>query len=38
MLFGEVPDGWSLVGMAILVLAGLYAFHRERRVSFAGRA
>ena len=30
MLFGEVPDGWSLVGMAILVLAGLYAFHRER--------
>ncbi len=30
MLFREVPDGWSLVGMAILVLAGLYAFHRER--------
>ena len=41
MLFGEVPDGWSLVGMAVLVAAGLYAFHRERvnlRSVAAGRA
>lgn len=29
-LFGEVPDSLSLAGMAILVMAGLYAFHRER--------
>lgn len=38
LLFGEIPDGWSLVGMVILILAGLYAFHRERRAALAGRA
>jgi drug/metabolite transporter (DMT)-like permease len=31
LMWREVPDEWSLAGMAILVLAGLYAFHRERR-------
>jgi drug/metabolite transporter (DMT)-like permease len=36
LLWGEVPDAWSLAGMAILVAAGLYTFHRERRV-LAGR-
>lgn len=30
VLWGELPDGLSSAGMAILVLAGLYAFHRER--------
>ncbi len=35
VLFREVPDGWSLAGMAILVTAGLYAFHRERKVRVA---
>jgi drug/metabolite transporter (DMT)-like permease len=27
--FREVPDTWSFIGMAIMVLAGLYMLHRE---------
>ncbi|MDF2232513.1 DMT family transporter [Albimonas sp. CAU 1670] len=34
-VFGEVPDVQTLVGAAMIVAAGLYAFWRERRV---GRA
>lgn len=29
--FGERPDIWTLVGVAITIAAGLYAFLRERR-------
>jgi drug/metabolite transporter (DMT)-like permease len=29
LLWGEYPDGWSLLGVAILVGAGLYIWHRE---------
>lgn len=29
VLFSEVPDHWSLVGMAIMILSGLYMLHRE---------
>lgn len=29
VLFGEIPDGWSLAGMAIMILSGLYMLHRE---------
>ncbi|MDX2158070.1 MAG: DMT family transporter [Hyphomicrobiaceae bacterium] len=32
LVWGEIPDAWSLTGIAILILAGLYTFHRERRV------
>ena len=28
--FGELPDGWTLVGAGVLVASGLYVFHRER--------
>ncbi len=31
MLWGEVPDALSLLGIAILIAAGLYTFHRERQ-------
>lgn len=27
--FGEIPDLWSFVGMAIMILAGIYMLHRE---------
>jgi drug/metabolite transporter (DMT)-like permease len=27
--FGEVPDRWGLIGGALIVASGLYAFHRE---------
>ncbi len=30
LVFGEYPDEWTLIGAAVIVLAGLYAMHRER--------
>jgi drug/metabolite transporter (DMT)-like permease len=33
--FGQLPDGLTLLGAAIVVLTGIYSFHRERRL---GRA
>jgi drug/metabolite transporter (DMT)-like permease len=32
LLWSEFPDAWSLAGIAILILAGVYTFHRERRL------
>jgi drug/metabolite transporter (DMT)-like permease len=29
-VFGQVPDQWTLVGAAIVILTGLYLLHRER--------
>jgi drug/metabolite transporter (DMT)-like permease len=29
VLFSDIPDGWSLAGMAIMILSGLYMLHRE---------
>ena len=31
MVFGEIPDGWTLAGGALIVVAGLYLIHRETR-------
>jgi drug/metabolite transporter (DMT)-like permease len=31
-IFGDLPDGWTLLGAAIIVASGLYVFHRERRL------
>ncbi len=31
VLFGEFPDGWSLVGMGIIVLSGAWIAARQRR-------
>jgi drug/metabolite transporter (DMT)-like permease len=30
LIFGEVPDGWTVVGAAFVVGSGLYTAHRER--------
>jgi len=30
VVFGEMPDGWTLVGSAIVVVMGIYTFYRER--------
>jgi drug/metabolite transporter (DMT)-like permease len=30
LVFGEVPDGWTLTGAAFIVASGLYTAHRER--------
>lgn len=38
-VFGERPDLWAVVGMAVIVASGLYAFARERvRAREAARA
>ena len=40
VVFGEVPDNWTFVGLAVVVSAGIYTFHREgvRRRQAAARA
>ena len=40
LVFGELPDGWTLVGALLIVGSGLYALHREvvRRRDLTGSA
>ena len=38
LVFGDLPDGWTVLGAAIIVASGLYIVHREHRVRLAGRA
>ena len=30
LVFGDFPDGWSMVGMAVIVASGLYIANRQR--------
>lgn len=30
LFFGEIPDKWMILGSLIVVLTGIYTFHRER--------
>lgn len=30
VVFGNVPDGWTLVGAAVIAASGIYTAHRER--------
>ncbi|WP_069301236.1 DMT family transporter [Neptunicoccus sediminis] len=32
LLFGDIPDGWSILGMAIIFGSGVFAMWRERKV------
>jgi drug/metabolite transporter (DMT)-like permease len=32
LVFGDVPNRWTLIGSAIVVGSGLYLIHRERKV------
>ncbi len=32
LVFGQWPDGWTLLGSAIVVATGIYTFSRERRI------
>ncbi|MEQ8815083.1 MAG: DMT family transporter [Thalassobaculum sp.] len=36
LVFGDLPDGWTLAGTAILVGSGLYVLHREAQVARPG--
>lgn len=31
IVFGEIPDRWTLIGAAVIILSGLYTLARERR-------
>lgn len=30
LVFGDVPDGWTLLGSGVVIASGLYLVHRER--------
>jgi drug/metabolite transporter (DMT)-like permease len=30
LVFGDLPDAWTLAGSAIVIASGLYLLHRER--------
>jgi drug/metabolite transporter (DMT)-like permease len=30
LVFGNIPDGWTILGAAIVVLSGLYTWHHDR--------
>lgn len=36
LLYDEWPDGWTVLGALVIVLAGLYVWHRETRAARQG--
>ena len=38
LVFGQLPDGWTLAGAAIIVASGLYIVHREHRLRGKARS
>jgi drug/metabolite transporter (DMT)-like permease len=38
LVFGQVPDRWTIAGAAIVIASGVYLFHRERVVLAERRA
>lgn len=37
VLYGEYPDIWSMIGALVIILAGLYVWHRETAAARAAR-
>jgi len=35
LVFGDVPDGWTILGGAIVVTSGLYTWRHDRRYAAA---
>jgi len=35
-VFGDLPDGWTLAGAALVIGSGVYAFYRERQLARRG--
>lgn len=33
LVFGDIPDHWTLAGAAVIVASGLYTWHHDRRVA-----
>lgn len=38
VIFGELPDMWTLAGAVLIIGSGLYIFHRERQVAARTRS
>mgnify|MGYP002377432377 CR=1 FL=1 len=38
LVFGDLPDLWTVVGASVIIASGLYIIHREHRLRMAGRA
>ena len=38
LVFGDVPNRWTLAGVAVVVASGLYLLYRERVVGSSGRS
>jgi S-adenosylmethionine uptake transporter len=36
-VFGEMPDGWAVIGIVLIVASGLYAAHREAKLERLAR-
>jgi drug/metabolite transporter (DMT)-like permease len=37
VVFGDIPDGWTVFGSTIVVLMGTYTFYRERKIQGLGQ-
>ena len=37
LVFGDLPDVWTLLGAAIICLSGFYIMNRERQIARRGR-
>lgn len=38
VVFGDMPDGWTIAGAAVIVLSGLYTWQRDRAEASRARA
>lgn len=38
LVFGDIPDAWTLLGGAVVIGSGLYLWHRERRLALLSRS
>jgi drug/metabolite transporter (DMT)-like permease len=36
LMFGDVPDLWTLIGAAVVIASGLFVFARERSLGRSG--
>lgn len=37
LVFGDLPDRWTILGAAVIIASGLYIVHREHRLRLASR-
>jgi drug/metabolite transporter (DMT)-like permease len=37
VVFGDLPDFWTLVGTALIITSGIYVFYREAYLRRVGR-